>query len=289
MADVHGNLPALEAVLANVRQHEVDGVIVAGDLVGGPSPVESIQRLRSLHSWMIQGNSDAGFIRYAEGKAPPAWGTSLQYALLRWGVRQLDQRTLDFLASLPEQRVISLPGTAPIRVVHGSPRHHTESIYPDRNPALLDAALAQISEPVLVCGHTHEPWARERGDRLALNPGSVAGPLDGYVGAQYALLTWRDGRWRVEHQSITYDLDRIQADFEESGLLAEGGALARAFLLGIQTGQNVTEFFLSHARSLAERAGMGDCTIIPDAVWLEAMETFDWERGQWPTHPRTMA
>jgi putative phosphoesterase len=289
LADVHGNLPALEAVLSDIRHADVDGFVVAGDLVGGPSPVESIQALRSLHSWIIQGNSDAGFIRYAEGEAPPAWRTSSQYALLRWGVRQLDQETLDFLKSLPEQRVISLPGSAPIRVVHGSPRDPAESFYPDRDPELLDEALGQISEPVLICGHTHEPWVRERGDRLALNPGSVAGPLDGYVGAQYALLTWGDGRWHVRHRALPYDLDRIRADFRESGLLEEGGALARAFLLGIETGRNVTQFFLSHARRLAESAGLWGHPVIPDAVWREATATFNWDGNQWTAPPRTIA
>jgi putative phosphoesterase len=289
LADVHGNLPALEAVLSDIRHADVDGFVVAGDLVGGPSPVESIQALRSLHSWIIQGNSDASFIHYAEGEAPPAWRTSSQYALLRWGVRQLDQETLDFLKSLPEQRVISVPGTAPIHVVHGSPRDPAESIYPDRDPALLDEALAQITESVLICGHTHEPWVRERGNRLALNPGSVAGPLDGHVGAQYALLTWRDGRWHVQHRAIPYNLDRIRADFEESGLLEEGGALARAFLLGIETGRNVTQFFLSHARRLAESAGLEGYPVIPDAVWLEATETFNWDQKRWTALPPTIA
>jgi putative phosphoesterase len=289
LADVHGNLPALEAVLADIRDANVDGFIVAGDLVGGPSPVESIRVLRSLPSWIIQGNSDAGFIRYAEGEAPPAWRTSPQYALLRWGVRQLDQETLDFLKSLPEQRVISLPGSAPIRVVHGSPRDPAESIYPDRDPELLDEVLAEISESVLICGHTHEPWGRERGDRLALNPGSVAGPLNGYVGTQYALLTWGENRWHVSHRAIPYDLDRIRADFRESGLLDEGGALARAFLLGIETGQNVTQFFLSHARRMAESAGLGCHPAIPDAVWREATATFNWDADRWTAAPHTTA
>jgi putative phosphoesterase len=277
LADVHGNLPALEAVLADVRHHDVSGVIVAGDLVGGPRPLETIRLLRSLSSWIIQGNTDASFVRYARGKAPSVWHTSLQHALLRWGVRQLDRETLDFLASLPEQRVIPLPGTDAIRVVHGSPRHPAESIYPDRDPTVLSAALAQITEPVLICGHTHEPWVRQRGNRLALNPGSVAGPLDGYVGAQYALLKWRDSRWQAELRTVSYDLDRIRTDFEESGLLEDGGTLARAFLLGVETGQNATEFFLSHARRVATSAGFSDCTVIPDVAWRKAAKTFDWD------------
>ena len=277
LADTHGNLPALEAVLADIQRHSADRIIVAGDLVGGPKPVETIRLLRSLGSRMIRGNSDTGFVRYATGEAPAAWRASLQYALLRWGVRHLDNDTLDFIKSLPEQRVVALPGAVAIRVVHGSPRNPSESIFPDQDPAVLDLALAQTTEPVLVCGHTHISWVQERGDRLALNPGAVCGSLNGDVRAQYALLIWRGDRWHVEHQAVPYDLSRIHADFVEIGLLEEGGALARSFLLSIEIGQNVGDDFLSHAYGLAAEAGFKNCTIVPDDIWEHAAETFDWD------------
>lgn len=277
LADIHANLPALEAVLADARPYDPDRFVVAGDLVGGPRPMGTVRLLRALDSWMIRGNTDSAVVRFGHGQGPSAWGAALQYALLRWGVGQLDQATLHFLASLPEQRVISLPGTDAIRLVHGSPRHPAESIYPNRDPTVIDEALGQISEPVLICGHTHEPWVRRRGDRLALNPGSVGGPLNGHIGAQYALLTWRHDTWSVEQRAISYDMDRIGADFEESGLLTEGGPLALAALLGVQTGQNVMQSFLSHARGIATRTGFAPGFVIPDEAWLRAAETFDWD------------
>jgi len=172
LADVHGNLPALEAVLADVQQHSVDGIIVAGDLVGGGP---------------------------------------------------------------------------------------------------------QIAEPVLVCGHTHIPWKQEHDGRLAFNPGAVGGPLNGDVRAQYALLTWQDDHWQVEHQAVPYDLDRIRAAFRESGLLAEGGAFAQACLLAIETGQNVAGHFVSYVYGLAAEAGFDDCDVVPDAIWDRAVATFDWD------------
>ncbi len=274
MSDVHGNLPALEAVLEEMPP--VDGIVIAGDFVGGPQPVETIRLLRSLGGLMIRGNSDTNLLEYDAGRAPDAWRSSRQWALMRWAYRCLDQETFSFIKSLPEQRVIDIPGTAAIRVVHGSPRNPSESIFPDRDPAVLDLALAQTSEPVLVCGHTHIPWAREQAERLALNPGAVCGPLDGTVGAQYALLAWQDGRWRVEHRTVSYDLGRIRAAFRDSGLLSEGGALARSFLLSIETGQNVADDLLSHAYQLAAEAGHGDSAIVPDDIWERAAETFDW-------------
>jgi hypothetical protein len=114
---------------------------------------------------------------------------------------------------------------------------------------------------------------------LALNPGAVCGPLNGDTRAQYALLSWQDECWQTEHRAVPYDLNQIRADFEESGLLEGGGALARSFLLSIETGQNIGDRFLSYAYKLAAETGHENCTIVPDAIWRRAAETFDWDRA----------
>jgi putative phosphoesterase len=278
LADIHGNLPALEAVLADMRRYDPDGLLVAGDLVlGGPQPNEAVRWLRSARAWIIRGNSDSDLIRYAAGDGPRAWHTHLQFGLLRWTYRAVDRDTLAFLQGLPEQCAVEVPGTAPIRLVHGSPGHPSASIFPDEEPATLDRALAQTREPVLVCGHTHIPWQVERDGRLALNPGAVSSPLNGTVGAQYALLTWQGDRWRVEHHAVGYDLGRLRTALRESGALEAGGALMQAFLLGTETGRNIGKDFLTHAYELAAGAGFEDCDAVPDGIWERAAATFDWE------------
>jgi putative phosphoesterase len=277
MADVHGNLPALNAVLGDLQHFQVDGIIVAGDLVGGPQAVETTRLLRSLGSRMIRGNSDSNLLRYSGDDGPRAWRTHHQFALLRWTCRHVDEDTFEFIKSLPQERVVEVADTAAIRVVHGSPSDASESIFPHRDPHTLDLALAQTEEPVLICGHTHRPWKLERSGQLALNPGAVCGPLDGYVGAQYALLTWDDERWSVEHRAVPYDLDDIRAAFQQSGLLAEGGSLARAYVCCLETGRNVWDDFLSYAYRLAEQAGHEGCQVVPDPIWERAAATFNWE------------
>ena len=278
ISDVHANLPALEAVLEDVRRLEPTGLIVAGDLVmAGPYPTETARLLRSLDGWMIRGNSDEYILRLAAGDAPQAWLTSHQWALLRWSFRQMDLATIDFVGSLPLQRVVEIPGTAPIRIVHGSPEDPAEGILPEGDSATLDRALVQTNEPVLVCGHTHVPWKVEREGRLALNPGAVAGPLSGDTPAQYAILTWSEGRWQAEHRAVPYDQGRLLAAFHESGLLEEGGALARAFLLSEETGGDTVIRFVHYAYRLAAEAGFEDCEVVPDDVWKRAEATFDWE------------
>jgi predicted phosphodiesterase len=286
LSDVHANLPALEAVVADFRQFNPDGIIVAGDLIAGPFPNETIHYLRtcahpvagsgSQGCWMILGNTDINLLRYFAGQTPETWRSSRQYALLRWNHRNITAETTAFLHSLPEQCRIELPGAAPIRVVHGTPRDPYESIFPESDPATLDRAFSQIVEPVLVCGHTHQPWWVEREGRLALNPGSVAGPLNDVVGAQYALLNWNGSHWQVELLCVPYDLRLIRKAFIESGLLEEGGALAQAFLLSIETGQNVGEHFLTYAYGLAEKAGFPGCKVVPDDIWDAAAASFNW-------------
>jgi len=299
LADTHGNLPALEAVLADARQQGVDGIIVAGDLTtGGPQQLETINLLRSLGSWMIRGNSEGYLLKYDAGNAPDAWRVSKQWASVSWSYLHLDRETLDFIAALPEQRVVALDGAAPIRVVHGSPRSPSEHLFPDRDPASLDAfrnagllppgtvpakldrALTQVKEPVLVCGHSHIPWKQRQDGHLVLNPGSVGAPINGDVRAQYALLAWEYDRWQAEHRAVAYDLDQIRAAFSDSGLLEEGGAFARAWLLVIETGQNVSGRFVSYAYELAVEAGYEGGNVVPDDIWEQAIATFDWETGR---------
>jgi hypothetical protein len=143
--------------LEDLQPVEVDGFLVAGDFIGGPQPVEALRLLQSLNSWMIRGNSDTALFRYDLGDAPDAHYTHRQFALRRWAHRHVDQETLNLIRSLPEQRIVEIDGTDPIRVVHGPPWDPSGSIFPDLDPATLDLALAQTTEPVLVCGPRTSP------------------------------------------------------------------------------------------------------------------------------------
>jgi len=294
LSDIHGNLPALEAVLSDVQRQGVDDVVVAGDFTGGPQPQETTDLLCSLGSWMIRGNSEDYCLAYDRRDAPAGWRESKQWAAMRWSYFRLNKETLDSIASLPEQRAIVLNGAAPVRVVHGSPRSSTEHLFPDRDPvalqvfreagllpwgtepARLSLALAGVEEPVLVCGHSHIPWKQEQDGRLVINAGSVGASNNGDWRAQYAVLDWREGRWQAEHRFIAYDLDRIRAVYRESGYLAGGGAFAQACLLGIERGQNVPGRFVSHVYEVAAEAGFEGCGVVPDSIWERAVTTFNW-------------
>jgi len=276
LSDVHGNLPALEAVLEHLERSKPDAFIVAGDYIGGPQSNETIRLLRSLKGWMIRGNSDNYVLQFSAGEASDAMQVSHQWALTRWAYRHIEIGNLEFLRSLPCQRVVEIDNAPSIRVVHGSHRYPSESIFPDRDPGILDTILSEVKEPVFVCGHTHISWKFEQMGRLALNPGAVCGPLNGYVGAEYAMLSRENSRWHIEFRQVPYNLKRIREAFHDSGLVKEGGALARAFLQSIETGRNIADDFLSYAYRLAAEAGYKGCDVVPDAIWEQAAESFSW-------------
>lgn len=127
LADIHGNIPALEAALREIKRDALDGLIVAGDMIVGPNSVEVIRRLRELDARMIRGNNENYLLRFASGEAPDWWHTARQWSFMRWNYRQMNEETLNFIKGLPEQLIIHLTGTDPIRVVHGSPRNVSET------------------------------------------------------------------------------------------------------------------------------------------------------------------
>src|SRR5512136_2825937 len=106
IADVHGSLPSLEAVLHDIYRLPVDGLLVAGDMTCGPNCAEVLRRLQAENAWMVLGNNEGYLLRFDSGLAPDWWFTSRQCALNRWVYQTIDQPSLALLRSLTEQRVI---------------------------------------------------------------------------------------------------------------------------------------------------------------------------------------
>lgn len=167
--DVHGNLPALEAVLAEVEREAPDVVLVGGDVSAGAFPVECLELLRGLgdRATWIRGNAD----RELHG----------------WPAEQLDEEQRAFLAGLPETVVLEVDELGPVLFCHGSPRADDETIT-ERSPAArLEAALAGVEQRVVVHGHTHVAYDRGFGLYRLICPGSVGMPYADTAGAYWGM------------------------------------------------------------------------------------------------------
>jgi predicted phosphodiesterase len=208
--DVHGNLPALEAALAEVERSGVELVVVGGDVASGPFPTETIEALRALElpTRFVRGNADRELVELFDGREPSEgdWG-----AADAWCAAALARDHRDFLAGFEPQVVVDVDGLGAVRFCHGSPRSDTELLTPATPEARLSAALAGVSEKTVVCGHTHVAFDRTVDGTRLLNAGSVGMPYGG-TGAHWALLG--PG---VELRRTAYDLERAAARISTSG------------------------------------------------------------------------
>lgn len=284
LADIHGNLPAFEAVIEALKSDEpLDGILVAGDILGGPGQRVILQKLLDMKAVMIQGNGEQRVIKILTGTAPDYYYTSLQFSLPRWVGEHLTDAQRGFLQTLPEQRVFQLPGSDPIRMVHGSPRKVDELVLPSRNchpnlyyePVMLHEVIDPSLEPVIIFGHTHLSWVAHIDEKLAFNPGAVNFPENDYIGAQYALLEWDGVQWKPSFHQVPYDLERLKRDYQESGLLS-ASPLARVMLQSVLTGRDFLPVYFQHVRQVANKAGSTKSTYFADDVWEQAERTFPW-------------
>ena len=192
--DVHGNLGALEAVLADAGEARIGRFVLGGDYaLFGPHPAETVERLRTLDARMIRGNGERWTAHAHDAPDDPVVQGAIEECRA-----QLGDRTVADLAALPEW----LADEGRVRFCHASPVSDVRSFMPEPGDDDEDL-LGGHSEPLLVFGHTHLPFERKGpgGVRL-VNPGSVGMPFDGDPRASWAIL-YDDGR--VEHRRVEYD------------------------------------------------------------------------------------
>ena len=176
--DVHGNLPALEAVLAEVPE---DAVIVSGgDVFSGPMPAETLARLGDLGSRVsfIRGNADRDLGPYEE-----RWR-----ARYEWLMAQLTQKEHALAEAWPPTVTLEVDGLGRTLFCHGTPRSDLEAITVITAEERLREILSEVRERTVVCGHTHHQFDRRIDDTRVVNAGSVGMPYEGRPGAYWALL-----------------------------------------------------------------------------------------------------
>jgi putative phosphoesterase len=201
LADVHGNLPALRAVLAELDRDPVDAIVVAGDVVAGPLVAESLETLRDRPEpthW-ISGNSEREAVAAYDG-APvgddPAGRASA------WSARALDRAWRAELGSWPITMALDR-----VRFCHGSPRSDEEIITRITPDEVLLNALSGVDEGLVVGGHTHQQFVRQVRDGLTYaNAGSIGLPYEGRPGAFWMIVADR----APEFRETAYDIGAVQ-------------------------------------------------------------------------------
>jgi putative phosphoesterase len=199
--DIHGNLPALRAVLDDVRRARVDAIVIGGDVFPGPMPRETLGRLLDIDIpvHFIQGNGDR-VVRAQMAGIEPLEVPEQFRELIRWNARQLESERKRLDSAWPATLTLEVEKLGRVFFCHATPRNDRE-IFTRLTPAeRLEPILAPLGVPLVVCGHTHMQFQRKVGTVDVVNAGSVGMPY-GEPGA-YWLLLGPD----VQLQRTTYDL-----------------------------------------------------------------------------------
>ena len=281
LADIHGNMPALTAVLGKLEELQPDYVIVNGDLINAvPFSADVVELIRAKPWTVVRGNHefyylDFGTERAAEGSADPTrWGG------LHWLVEQITPSQGAFLAMLPDDCSIYLPGTQPLRVAHGVPGRNRVGFYHGQSADDIVKDIDNIELSTVLSAHTHvqvdrhicrldgevcdlEPRVQHHGSLPTVqtaqhwhvvNPGSVGLPLNGSPTVQFAIIesvpeSEEPGGWKAMHYQVPYDRRPALEAFYTSGLLEAGGVIAELFYWELVTAEPEIILYYRWARA----------------------------------------
>lgn len=242
LSDIHGNLPALEAVTADIIAWRPDLTVLAGDIVnGGPCSKACIKLVRQhqkSHDWQVlRGNHEDYVIEWT---SPEVSHTGPEYELSQlshWTYQRLNGE-VDYLASLPDRWGWQAPDQTSLLVLHASIWGNRMGIY----PWTTEEEMWQRTAPhptVFVTAHTHIPFIRRLRETLLINVGSVGLPGDGDWHAGYGRLTWSKSKgWYAEVKRVAYDREQTERDYYSTGFLEEAGPGAWLTLVELRSSRD---------------------------------------------------
>jgi predicted phosphodiesterase len=206
--DIHGNLPALDAVLEDVRRADVSSIVIGGDVVPGPLPRETLARLDDLDVPVrfIHGNGESAVLAELAGKDSTVPAPVRE--LIRWTARQLEPEQQRSMSRWPPTLRLTIAGLGDVLFCHATPRNDTEIFTRLTPEERIAPAFAGVDAPLVVCGHTHMQFDRMVGWIRVVNAGSVGMPF-GEPGA-YWLLLGPDVQLRHTAYDLAAAADRIR-------------------------------------------------------------------------------
>jgi predicted phosphodiesterase len=230
--DIHGNLPALDAVIEDMAHYAPDAVVVAGDLINlGPFSTEVLERVFARDWAVIRGNHEFYLLNYDTPRAPEHWR---HYTTPGWLRRTIPAPLQRRIAALPDTLMLVYPDAPPLRVVHGYPDTPWDGMYPNTPDEEVLSHYQDVEEEMIVCGHIHLTQERHlhqngRSWQIA-NAGSLGVPLNGRPGeAPYMLLDGDAHGWQVTYLQVGYDLTPLLDALESDAYRDVHGAYAALY------------------------------------------------------------
>ncbi len=228
--DIHGNLPALEAVLAEVQAAQVDAIVIGGDALSGPMPLETLDRIQELNNaYFIHGNGESDIVSYLKtGKSNGLTENANKAA--ESIAKQLSAEQADFIASWQLNVTLNVNGLGDVLFCHATPHSDTFIFTCDTPEEELTPLFSDLKISTVICGHTHMQFERKIANTRVLNAGSVGMPF-AKQGAFWLLLDEA-----IEFKATSYNLEAAAERIRQSGY-AEADSFINNNLLSVPSEQ----------------------------------------------------
>lgn len=302
ISDIHGNMPALEAVLEDAKKIGVDEFIFLGDYcLSSPFPNEVINTIKAMtHTHILRGNEEDYFDTIID-QEENSWINS-QYGTLYWGYNALTKDNLNYIANLPQELHIQDSSTS-IRAFHCSKIYFngtkveeftnnnysanhrkitfTHEEYMNtinstlRNDPNLKPVLTKIPDGIYTFGHTHVQWHLQIGNKLLINPGSCGLPLDCFPGAAYSIIDISNNNWLVLERRVQYHIEKAIDNLLKSELYEKAQAMSSIRIDELRTGLSQIHAFFKFIKEYAKE--------INDTFYPYSQETWNAAYKIWQT------
>ncbi|MFA9455473.1 metallophosphoesterase [Halalkalibacter sp. AB-rgal2] len=218
LSDIHGNATALEAVLQDVRQQQVDKICILGDLCfRGPEPKRVLETVQSLNAKVIKGNADEWLVRgFKEGEVPKQT-LDMMNQERDWTLKRLNQSDLDYLDQLPTELVLDEGVDTIIHAFHATPTSLFDVVLPDETDKIENNLMQRDDADLYVYGHIHHPYIRSMHGKNIVNVGSVGLPFDGHPLASYLVADVEEGRHRLHLNRVPYNREHVVEIYKQAG------------------------------------------------------------------------
>lgn len=278
ISDIHGNMPALEAVLEDARILDVKEYIFLGDYcLCSPFPNEIVNTLKDMKNAHIVRGNEEDYFNNIIIQQEETWING-QYSSLYWSYHAMTNDNLKYLYNLPKEIMVQDSGTS-IRAFHCSKtyfnatkteeltnnnysknyRHKpfTNEEYKNnignilKNDDSLNHVLRRIPDGIYTFGHTHVQWHFQNENKLLINPGSCGLPLDCLPGASYTIVDVSENNWQVQERRVQYDIEKAVNNIFKSDLYQKAKVMSSIVIDELRTGLSQIHAFLDFVNDYA--------------------------------------
>jgi predicted phosphodiesterase len=243
IADIHGNVEALETVIEHIEKQKVDQIIVVGDIVIGlPHSLECWEKVKTLECAVVRGNHERYLFDLDSPNSPESWKTE-RYAPIHQAYQQFSKETVAEMQALPAYYRVQ-----DLLIVHASYRNDVDAVRATSSERELEEMFAGSSEPFIIRAHNHVWFNCNWDSRKLYSIGSVGLPLNGDKEAQYGIAQETNGTWHLEKHYVPYDINKAIQSFETTDYFDTAGPVGKLFRQELITAKHeLTPFWKAYS------------------------------------------